>query len=208
MAEPPIVDCLCIFTRTPALGRVKTRLAESLGREGALAAHQELLEGTLQRCVSGADYAVQLWTTSDDSGVLEPLARRFGLDLRTQQGDDLGSRMNHALVTALAQFSKAVLIGTDCPDLDRNYLDGAFAALDVADLVIGPAEDGGYGLIGLKHPAPELFTGIRWGASTVLSSTLDRARVLGLASRLLKPIYDVDTLADWQRYRRSRKETN
>jgi len=203
MGERSSDRCLCVFARAPTLGLVKTRLAAELGPAVALAAHTELLEGTLERCVAPADYQTELWIAGleTDNPVVAELIRRFGLGLRVQWGGDLGSRMWNALEEKLKIGVRVLVIGSDCPDIDRDYVLQGFGALDQADVVLGPAEDGGYGLIGLRAAAEELFTGVRWGSDDVVRTTLERAELGGLRVRLLKGIYDVDTLSDWQRYR-------
>lgn len=191
--------CLCIFARAPVLGQVKQRLAVTLGETAALAAHEELLQGTLDRCLAGAGYRAELWLTSLEPAVCDHL-HRPGLNLRLQQGVELGSRMRWALEEGLASGARMVLIGSDCPDIDRDYVESAFASLVEFPVVLGPAEDGGYGLIGLNRPAPRLFEDMVWGDSRVLDRTLLRAHEAGLEVALLPQVYDVDQLADWQRY--------
>jgi len=193
---------LCIFTRAPQRGRVKTRLAQDLGESGALAAHIELVEGTLSRCAAGSDYRIDLSIAGEaaDQSVVDSWISRYPIELTTQLGADLGARMQHALERSLAKGALAVLIGSDCPDIDHDYVMAAFTALAEIDVVLGPAEDGGYGLIGLRRLAPELFSGIPWGSCDVLARTMEKAAMAGLTTRLLDEIYDVDTPADWQRY--------
>lgn len=196
---------LCIFARAPEPGRVKRRLAGALGEAGALSAYLELVEGTLARCAQAASYTSELWVSGGDLDhprILDWLAR-YPLALHEQTGADLGERMWWALKRGLAAGTAAVLIGTDCPDIDRRYVEQAFEQLASHDLVLGPAEDGGYGLIGLgTRPLPELFGDMPWGEATVLEHTLARARRLGARVALLPTIYDVDRPEDWERYRR------
>jgi len=201
----PVDRCLCLFARTPERGRVKRRLAASLGEDGALAAHEELLGGVLARCLEGRDYQVTLWLT-DLAGAPEWLTGvcgEAGVMLRQQGRGDLGARMQECLQTELAESRYCVLIGSDCPDIDATYVSAAFKALAAADVVFGPAEDGGYGLIGLSRPAPELFDGMRWGDDQVLSRSLERAERSDMSVVCLPEIYDVDRIEDWERYRAS-----
>lgn len=193
---------LCIFARSPRLGEVKRRLAEAVGDEAALVAHETLLRRTLDRCVGVDGYDTELWLT--EVGRLEQHDfSRSRLALCEQTGGDLGARMNHALERGLRAGAWTVLIGCDCPDIDGRYVRRAFAELEHADVVVGPAEDGGYGLIGLRKPVPALFTGMPWGTAEVLQTTLVRAADAGVGVTLLEEIYDVDTEADWQRFQRS-----
>jgi glycosyltransferase A (GT-A) superfamily protein (DUF2064 family) len=113
--------------------------------------------------------------------------------------------MRETLNAELTGSRYCVLIGSDCPDIDADYVMAAFDALAAVDVVIGPAEDGGYGLIGLGRPAPELFEDMRWGDDQVLARTLERAERSGLSVVCLPEIYDVDRIEDWQRYRVSNR---
>ncbi len=195
-------DCLCIFARTPELGRVKQRLAADLGEQAALAAHEELLRRTITRTTGGDDYRVELWLTSL-SVPLPDWLLDGPFSLHEQGQGDLGRRMQDVLTAALTHSSRCVLIGSDCPDIDRAYVASAFAALARSDVVLGPAEDGGYGLVGVKAPAPVLFAETQWGDAGVLDRALDRAAGAGQTVSLLAEIYDVDEPADWRRYRDS-----
>ncbi|MGE0623130.1 MAG: TIGR04282 family arsenosugar biosynthesis glycosyltransferase [Pseudomonadales bacterium] len=200
MAESGVRSRLCIFARVPVAGAVKRRLVPALGEAGALAAYTELLEGTLTRCVNPAAYRSELWLAGDaDHPQVGGWCRRYPLSLRAQSGADLGERMRRALEDDLSV--PTVLIGTDCPDIDRGYLAEAFAALERHELVLGPAVDGGYGLIGLTRPAPELFRDMPWGGPEVLRETLKRAGQAGMSCSCLPEIYDVDRPEDWARYR-------
>lgn len=194
--------CLCIFARTPALGRVKQRLAATIGEDEALAAHEVLLRGAIERTAGAAGTQVELWLTSLTPPLPDWL-EALSLPLREQGEGDLGQRMAKVLDAALASHERAVLIGSDCPDIDRNYVESAFSALADADVVFGPAEDGGYGLVGLRHPAAAVFAETRWGDAGVLARALGRAADAGLSVSLLPEIYDVDEEADWRRYQRT-----
>ena len=116
--------------------------------------------------------------------------------LMPQVAGDLGHRMRCALDAALEVASEACVVGTDVPDLTAGLVEEAFEGLSNADLVIGPAEDGGYYLLALKRPIPELFEGVPWSTAEVLSRTLAAARRLGLEARTLETLRDVDTLDD------------
>jgi rSAM/selenodomain-associated transferase 1 len=191
---------LCIFARTPELGRVKQRLAREIGDEAALAAHEALLHrAVLQHSAGSGSYRIELWLTN----LAVPLPdwlQDSSFELHEQKGGDLGQRMLHTFESALAAGSACILVGSDCPDIDAAYVESAIEALTRADVVFGPAEDGGYGLVGMKRPIPEIFTESRWGDSQVLARALERAERAGVSVALLPEIYDVDELADWQRY--------
>jgi rSAM/selenodomain-associated transferase 1 len=199
---------LCIFARVPVVGQVKRRLAADIGDEAALAAHVHLVERALDACLdAGADgrWDTELWLAGPlDNLEVTRWQDRYRVPIREQKGADLGERMSHALTFSLVEAERAVLIGCDCPGIDRRYLIDAFVALSHCDAVIGPAEDGGYGLIGLKAPHAVLFDRMPWGSDAVLAETLSRAADEGLTIRLLDGIYDVDTAADWRRYQAER----
>ncbi len=193
-------DCLCVFARTPELGQVKQRLAATLGQAGALAAHEELLRNTLDRTLGAGDYRVEVWLTNLAVALPDWLhSDRFSL--REQGSGDLGQRMLAAIEALLEVSERCVLIGSDCPGIDGAYVARAFDALSESDAVFGPAEDGGYGLVGLTRPIPQIFAESSWGDSRVLQRALARAAAAGITVTLLPELYDVDELADWQRFK-------
>jgi hypothetical protein len=117
--------------------------------------------------------------------------------LLAQSGDDLGARMVDAFARAFARGARRVaIVGTDVPGVSSETVDEALTALDTADVVIGPAQDGGYYLLALRVPRPELFTGIAWSTPTVCGETLLRAAAFALAVRRLPSRRDIDTLED------------
>lgn len=208
-------DCtLVIFAKPPIAGRVKTRLfrAEAneahahLGRilsaENAANLYAAFLRDLLARGVEAGFRKRRLYIAGElQSGGLPELAAANGYELRVQVGDDLGERMNHALSSELAEGAPGVvLIGSDSPTLPALYLAKAAAALGSADVVLGPANDGGYYLIGARTPIPTIFApGIAWGTNTVLERTLERLAALekdGKTTVQLPTYYDVDTPAD------------
>ena len=192
---------LCIFTRAPVLGTVKARLAKSLGDEAALAAHEQLVGLALRQLASVPGIKSELWIAGPvDHPTVLGWSHRWQLAVHAQQGDDLGARMCHAIETCLADGALGLLVGTDCPGADAHYVCDAVTRLQAHDLVLGPAEDGGYGLIGLRVFAPELFHDMPWGTETVLAQTLDRAGLRGLSYALLATIWDVDDADDWTRF--------
>jgi rSAM/selenodomain-associated transferase 1 len=196
---------LCIFARAPVLGTVKTRLARDIGEAAALAAHEELVALALQQLADVPGMQVELWIAGAiyHPGVLE-WSRRWRLRVVAQRGEDLGARMNTAIEASLAQGSAAIVVGTDCPGIDADYVQQAAEALRSHDLVIGPAEDGGYGLIGLRRSAPGLFRAMPWSTDRVMQETLTRARRGGLSHHTLDAVWDVDDVCDWERYRSER----
>lgn len=191
-----------VFARAPRAGETKTRLIPALGAEGAARLHERLIRRTLQTAQVAAPDVLELWCTPDTTHPLfRDYERHHGVRLRVQSGDDLGARMRHALADAGRCNEVAVLVGTDCPALDAQHLRRAAAWLEEgADLVLGPAEDGGYVLIGAGRADAALFTGVPWGGTQVLRATLERAERLGLAVRLLPVLADLDRPEDLDRF--------
>jgi rSAM/selenodomain-associated transferase 1 len=129
------------------------------------------------------------------------MEERYGLELHQQQGNNLGERMYNALEDALEKAEYALLIGSDCPVLDEEYLEDALSRLESGvDVVIGPAEDGGYTLIGMCRAEPLLFSDIRWGESKVMEATRERCREAELTLYELEQRYDIDTYDDLLRF--------
>jgi len=202
MIEPPVR--LALFAKAPIPGEVKTRLAATLGDDAALQVHRELVRHALQQLCGSDKYLLELWC-SEDHPEARGWAEQFQTPLRIQQGDDLGERMENCLRRMCADGALGLIVGCDCPSIDEDYVSAAIAALKSADLVFGPAEDGGYGLIGWAAPEPPpVFSGIAWSSAAVLAETLERAGAAGLKVKTLPMIWDVDSADDWQRYRSSR----
>ena len=215
---------LCIFARAPLQGRVKTRLAESLGMTAALSAYETLVANTLSQVCGHERFEIEFWIAGDPGQAVrtgsvdstraqaDELIRswvaQFDLAVRSQDGVDLGARMAAALRRCLADGRDGIVIGTDCPDIDVAYVVQAFTALQSNDLVLGPAEDGGYGLVGIGRRSVDsldtVFENIAWGTDEVLAQTMDRAATCGLSVCLLDTIWDVDSAADWARFLESR----
>jgi len=200
MAERTPRRVVLVFARAPVPGRVKTRLVPALGAAGAARVHRALVRRTLAAAAAVRGACVELWC---DGGPPHPFLRReaacVGARVRVQPPGDLGARMAHALRRALARGrGPAVLVGTDCPELDAGHLEAAFRALERGrDAVLGPALDGGYVLIGLRRPCGALFHGIRWGTGEVLAETRRAAAAAGVRVRELAPRADLDLPEDW-----------
>jgi len=195
---------LCIFTRVPVLGRVKSRLALELGQVEALRAHEALVEDTLARLAVVPGVRSELWVDDEPNARVLHWCRAWQLTLRQQHGADLGERMYVALTDCLALGEQGIVVGTDCPPVDAAYVRRAMQVLALHDVVLGPAEDGGFGLVGLSKPAPELFDGVAWGGNQALAATLANAIRLRLRICLLPAIWDVDEVEDWRRWERQR----
>jgi hypothetical protein len=195
-----IIICLA---RAPEVGKIKTRLAAEIGEVRALDIYRELLSITAKTLIA-VPRAVEIsldgkWETRDFRKIFGSAVSRS-----RQPKGDLGEKMHSLAADAFSgDYARVILIGSDCPDLTPQILEQANAALTNHDLVLGPAADGGYYLIGMKRPHPELFRDISWGTDAVLLTTIDRAEQHQLSFDLLEELFDIDRLADWQAYCRS-----
>jgi len=189
---------LQVFARAPRPGQTKTRLIPALGPQGAAVLHAAMIYRSLETALSAGLGEVELWCADHpDDPFMEECARRFQVTLRQQQGSDLGQRMFNALKDARQAGHHALLMGTDCPALSGAHLRQASHWLDQgAGLVLGPAEDGGYVLIGAGRLEEGLFTDMPWGTDAVLHETLTRAARLELAVKTLPPLPDMDRPED------------
>ncbi|MEA5511470.1 TIGR04282 family arsenosugar biosynthesis glycosyltransferase [Crocosphaera sp. UHCC 0190] len=197
--------CLIIFTRYPEPGKTKTRLIPVLGAEGAANLQKQLTEHTVKQAKKLLNnLAISIYYTGKNKELMQAWLGD-NLSYYSQARGDLGNRMNMAFIESFKLgFSKAVIIGIDCPDLNINILKNAFNYLENHDLVLGEAADGGYYLIGLKRVIPELFREILWGTSEVLSMTTNIADGLNLSYYLLPVLSDIDRPEDlyiWEKYK-------
>ncbi len=198
---------LIIFTRYPEPGKTKTRLIPALGPEGAAGLQREMTEHAVRtaRTVHGHPIEVRF-----DGADPDQMEEWLGEDVRyrEQSGNDLGERMADAFEAAFSEGAERVVItGIDCPEITQGILRAAFAALKRDDLVLGPATDGGYYLVGMRGPAareaiPEVFQDVDWGTDGVLEATRSKIEKLKLRCAFLAPLDDVDRpedLAAWDR---------
>ncbi|MEE4143417.1 MAG: TIGR04282 family arsenosugar biosynthesis glycosyltransferase [Halieaceae bacterium] len=193
------------FAREPVAGAVKTRMSPGLTPQQALDLHCQLVLWTSGTLVGAGLGPVELAIAGSGTHALFEDCLALGVRrLDSQRGGDLGERMYNAMVAGLERFERVVLVGSDCPGIDCDYLEQALGGLDRADLVLGPAVDGGYVLIGAKRVSPALFEGISWGSATVLAETLQRLRRMNWSWQTLPPLADIDRpedLALWEAMR-------
>ena len=188
-------DQLVVLTKEPRLGEAKTRLAGDVGPERARELAEAFVLDTLALARSSGVPTLVAFAPEDAGPWFE--ARAPWASLWPQPDGDLGQRMRAAIREALGRGAeRCVMIGMDTPHLPATTLESAFAALDGADLVLGPSLDGGYYLIGAKADHPSLFEDLAWSTAAVLGATLGRARELGLEVRGLPPEFDVDRARD------------
>lgn len=183
---------MIIFVRNPVLGKVKTRLAISLGNEKALQVYEHLLQHT---CNITKHLAVTKFVFYADHINKDDLWN--GFEKQLQQGDDLGERMKEAFRQLFNEgFSKVCIIGSDCYELNSRIIETAFTELDNTEIVIGPVMDGGYYLLGTKKFIPDIFTGKAWSTETVFADTLKDAARLRLRIHQLPVLNDIDNEKD------------
>lgn len=193
-----------VFAKFPKPGKAKTRLIPALGAKGAADLHDQMVRHTLDRVgevLTNRGTLAKVWTALDDHQVFAShFQTKFPCE--PQVDGDLGQKMNSAFTRMLGQVDAAVIIGTDCPDISPGLLRSALDALRRVDVVLGPADDGGYYLIGLTRPTPSLFESMEWSTSSVLEQTMQRAKSLGLSVQLLPMLSDVDQpedILEWKR---------
>lgn len=210
-------ELLVVMVKHPSPGRVKTRLATGVGEVRAVEIYRELVAATLdavggwvqgEKGFSGVPVERRVWVSYDPPeqeaavrGWLGPAVAAWPSPVAwVGQGDgDLGARLQLVFQQAFNQcFSAVCVIGTDCPYLSGDDLRDAFRTVGKGTVVLGPAVDGGYYLIGLKNQQNALFNNIPWSTETTLVATCEAARRLGLKTRLLRRLSDVDTAEEWR----------
>ncbi len=189
---------LLVFQKNPVPGNVKTRLAASVGDERALQIYKKLIQHT-KKVIEPVSATKQIWyssiiETDDDWDYAK--YQKF-----KQEGAGLGERMLYSFKCAFEDplFNKVVIIGTDCVEITKDLIEKAFLSLESYDFVIGPANDGGYYLLGMNSFNPEIFNGVEWSTDTVLSSTLNKIKDGNRSVFLLPTLSDIDTLDDWNK---------
>lgn len=194
---------LLLLTKAPDPGQVKTRLIPLLGEVAAAELYAQLVHDCLGLCSSATLCPVEIWCSpSSEHPFFQQCKDQYRVALHSQSPGDLGQRMSQAIQTTLAEADCVVLIGADCPALDATDLAAAFNALNTgSDVVIGPAEDGGYYLIGMRHHQPSLFADMPWSTPAVRSVTEERIQTLNLRLHTLPLRKDLDTPEDYAVYR-------
>lgn len=190
-------EALILFVKNPTFGKVKTRLAATVGAPMALRIYKALLL-RLRQTAEKLPLRRYAWFSHEQEPTDEWPSHLY--IPRIQKGSDIGQRMHHAFQEVLAENRRAVLVGSDIPGLTASLLTTAFQELKKNDLVLGPAKDGGYYLIGLNSPCEALFEGITWSSSLVLEQTLQKATKLGMSYALLPTLSDVDNEEDWREH--------
>ena len=191
---------VAMFAKHWQPGKVKTRLADKIGRENASKVYLAFVEHLTRRLGTSGDIRSIVYSPPESKSDFE---EQFGDDwqLHPQTGGDLGQRMAGFFAEGLKANSKVILIGSDTPDIAPSRIQQAVETLDKKDVVLGPCQDGGYYLIGMRKMVPEIFTGIPWSTGKVLENTVDILNKLQIEFGLLPTMQDVDELPNLKRLR-------
>ncbi len=210
-------NTLIVFLKYPTPGQVKTRLARDIGSERACFIYQSLAEHVIKHIIpkNQRTYDVRIFfTPADKANEIKAWLKPFlniipGDDTQfiSQEGNDLGERMSTAFQKILQRYPRknedkrfsshhAIIIGTDCPEIDAELIESAFEVLKEKDVVIGPCKDGGYYLIGMARYIPELFVDIEWSTSRVFDQTMEKMQKNNLSCGILKTLSDIDRIED------------
>ena len=188
------MNVVVLFLKAPVLGTVKTRLAKDIGIDGALDVYQFLVEHTYE-VTKELEYNKAIFYS--EYVEIEDIWDTEAYKLLVQKGADLGERMLHAFTYAFEKkFEKVVIIGTDCFELKKDHIEEAFGQLDENDVVIGPAKDGGYYLIGMNKLYPKLFEAKEYSHDQVLKEVLTEIGQMNAKFHLLTELSDIDTFQD------------
>lgn len=198
----PRKPILLVFAKDPVPGRVKTRLAAEVGPDEAARIYRSLGRRVVDQVRGGPYRTVVCFDPPEARTAVEEWLGTHGVEFHPQSPGNLGDRLEAAFRWAFQESDRVLVIGTDAPGVDAKGMEAALRTLDEADLALGPALDGGYYLLGLRDPTPELFREIPWSTAEVLEATRARARELGLEEVLLPPLRDVDTREDLMRLER------
>ena len=196
--DEAVNNTLLIFIKNPIKGQVKTRLASSVGNEEALRIYNELLSHTRKEVSNLACNKLVCYShyiEEDDEW------QKAGFIPYLQHGSDLGERMSNAFQEAFTNNHKVVIIGSDCPQISTAIIQTAFDALGNNKIVLGPAFDGGYYLLGMSSFFPELFQDMEWSTDRVCQATIQKAKeIYQITPSMLDRLSDVDYIEDWKKY--------
>lgn len=191
-----------VFAKAPVQGDVNTRLIPELGVELATDLQADLIRSRLKEFKQSRLCELQLWCSPDvGHEFFERCKEEFCVPLCRQTGRDLGARMSHAIKTNIGKYKHVVLIGTDAPALDLKQIDHAIKLLhNNNEIVLVPAEDGGYVLIGMNQHYRDVFLSVPWGTGGVLRKTRGNVIALGIKLKELDTCWDIDRIEDYHRY--------
>ena len=191
-----------IVAKAPVAGQVNTRLIPDIGVEAATALQAVLIQSRLKSLNEIKLCETQLWCAPDvHHPFFKQCQSQYKVELYKQSGDDLGVRMSSAIEQSLKKFKRVVLVGTDAPSLSGEHIETAIEQLENHDVVIGPAEDGGYVLIGMSQHSDAVFQIVEWGTDQVLDETRLKIKENKLSCFELEPCWDIDRVEDYLRYK-------
>ena len=189
-------DCgLIVFLRFPVKGKIKTRIASSMGDEAALNIYEELTAMTLN-VASAAEMAVYLFYEGQ-----VPEEKQNSFHYLLQPEGDLGEKMFNAISYVLQKHNRAIIIGSDCPYLEAADVLMCCNHLDIVDITLGPTEDGRFYMLGCREALPYLFKDMTWSTSSVLEEMIQRILMRDKSFFLLRKLEDIDVEADWLKYK-------
>ncbi len=194
-------NALIIFAKYPQKGKVKTRLAKDIGEENAVEFYKECTNYLFEELDSLENTGIHLFFASDDNeaSIKDWVNKRF--NYHRQSGGTLGDKMLNAFEKVLGfNYTKCVIIGTDIPDINKQIINKAFNELDSSDVVLGPSDDGGYYLLGMKKVHPVLFGDIQWSTDTVFRDTVSKLKQTNLSFSLLEELIDVDDVTSFSKW--------
>jgi rSAM/selenodomain-associated transferase 1 len=192
---------IIVFTRFPVEGKVKTRLAKNTGNKFAVSFFRACAEHTFKELIKIKETGSDLFLFCSEENEIEQVKQWTGnnFDYYSQQGSDLGLRMYNAFDSVFKKsYKKVIIIGTDAPDVNMNIIQSAISVLDNYSVVIGPANDGGYYLLGIKSKLIDLFSGIEWSTDSVFDTTIEKLNNSKIKYFMLDELTDIDTLEDLQ----------
>lgn len=194
-------NAVIVFQKNLQKGKVKTRLAKTMGDEEALEIYKSLIKITYHQLskLKDADILIYLSEYVEELP-FDIMGKNY--QIFAQNGSDLGQRMRNAFDETFAKgYQKCLIIGTDCPEIGMQELQKAYDHLATCDVVFGPAKDGGYYLLGKKTPIPLLLDGIKWSTDEVLSKSIEKVENEKLTYALLSTLGDIDTENDWKNFK-------
>lgn len=195
----PMSRALLVFSKAPEAGTAKTRLIPALGALGAAQLQQKMTEWVVTEAAASSLGPVTLCCAPDcNHSTFSELQQRFKIELQPQHGEDVGERMHKAIEGTLQLHDTVILMGSDCPQIDRSLLATVADTLEQHDVVIVPAEDGGYVLIATRVPVATVFQGITWGTDRVMEQTIGVLQQQQLNWYALPPLVDIDRPEDLQ----------
>ena len=192
------LDAVIVFMRAPLQGKVKTRLARTLGEEKAAEFYRLCIDAAVDEVSQLSQDVAKYIAFADSVDEYQTIHMiDLGFEIAFQEGENLGQRLSNAFDATLGSGAqKVIIVASDVPDLDVGLINEAISSLDDSDVVIGPSYDGGYYLIGMKEPHPELFLNVSWSTEKVYQETLQAIKEKGLVVRQLPILIDIDTEAD------------